>query len=943
MASARARLGVLVSVGLVIASVVGVLVSSSGDRDEIARVPDGSASMRGSAARGATDPVTGLPRWLGQPGAATRRIAGIVSLDGAPVPGAIVRLASKLTASGLGTEPRVVADAQGRFELGPQLAAAYLVIAEKPQLTAAIESIDLRDPTTSVNQLRLAMHTCDASIHGTIRDSSGGVIAKARVALSDGRMTTGAGAEATDEGAYELCVPVGGVAVVVKADGYGDLLEGINAFGRLQRDFSLLPEATVGGRVVREDDQAPVAGAIVELHSDDPRTARRFATATTSSDPDGRFQFSGISPGRQVVTAVADGLATRRPIEVIAEIGQPHDDVVCALAPTLVIAGKVVEQGTRAPQAGVTIGMVQRTSRDPRRRLDAITQPDGSFVIDHAFPGDYEPYVPDFRLVATPRPKVTITNADVTGLVYEVERLASISGRVLRGGKPIDGARLNASQSSYAQSEHDGTYTIRGLEAGTFQIYAESKRIGAFTNGPKVTIAAGEQKTGVDVEMELSASIAGIVVDQNDAPVAGVTLSFTLLRGRDFGVATTADDGTFSARALSGGGEYACEVRQGDGASLSYPPATGRRHPPITVRDGGSQITGVRIKIRRERLSIAGRVLDAAGAPVADVAVTATPIGGYSRSPRAPTDETGAFTIRDLPAGTYTVHATAARSDQHEADVAAGRTDVVLRLPGVGGIDGTFADFTVAPEIVAMRMGGTGMRHRAGITGETFRFAELPAGTYHVVATSPSGIDFASVEVSSARRAKLALHQRGSGVIAGTVVDEATRAPVSGLRCHVFTEADRFGYERRDADIAVTDGKGAYRFDRVLAGTATVACSNDTTGARGESEVIAGQTTRLELTAQPVRVARRAHVGLELELQLNETMVKAVETGSAAARAGLAVGDVILLINDRVIPRWRVGDLVSEIEEGKLGTSLKIAIERGDKPLTVQLAVDPAP
>jgi hypothetical protein len=238
---------------------------------------------------------------------------------------------------------------------------------------------------------------------------------------------------------------------------------------------------------------------------------------------------------------------------------------------------------------------------------------------------------------------------------------------------------------------------------------------------------------------------------------------------------------------------------------------------------------------------------------------------------------------------------------------------------------------------------GDGARHRAVITGETFVFRDLPAGTYQVVASSSSGLDFTSVEVPPAALAKLALRQRGFGTIAGTVVDEATRAPIAGLRCHLFTEAERFGHDRPNADTAVTDSKGVYRFERVLAGTASVACANDAIFSRGEGEVSAGQTSQLDLTVRPTKVTRPAHIGLEVEVQLGETMVKAVETGGAAARAGLAVGDVILQINDRAVPAWRAQDLVSDIEDGSLGKQIKLAIERADKPMTVQLTVEPVP
>src|SRR5262249_54089030 len=146
----------------------------------------------------------------------------------------------------------------------------------------------------------------------------------------------------------------------------------------------------------------------------------------------------------------------------------------------------------------------------------------------------------------------------------EADAGATVSGRITYRGKPVEGADVHTT-TSRATSDPDGKYTLSRVEAGEVQIYAQSNRLGAFTPGPSIVIADGEHKT-VDITLDLSASIAGIVVDQNDQPVAGVTLSFSLLHGRDFATATTADDGSFIARAMSGGGDYIYAVRRADRA-----------------------------------------------------------------------------------------------------------------------------------------------------------------------------------------------------------------------------------------------------------------------------------------------------------------------------------------------------------------------------------------
>lgn len=424
------------------------------------------AQVRASALGGAMDPTTGAPHWLGQSGVIGRRIAGVVvGEDGAPQRGATVRIASVHTVAGLAPSPSRATDEQGRFDFGAQPAASYVVTAELPKLTAALHVVDLRDVTVSPppDQLRLVMHPCDAAIHGTVYDAAGGAIGGASISRVEGMVVTKAGVEADDDGNYELCVPLGGASVTVSADGYAPITDRVSVFGRTRHDFRLVPGSAVIGRVVRADDGAVVASAIVELQSADLRAGD--VPLSSSTDAEGHFQFAAVAPGRYTITARAERLATIHPVDVITELGAPLSEVVCEVAATLTVAGRVVERGTGKPAPGRSIYLISRAaSRFEMGRRHAVTQADGSFVFDHVVTGEYAPMV-DRGDGKRPAP-IKVDAQDVTGLVIEVDPSASISGRVLAAGKPVDGARVRGGDRAFALSDGNGQFVLRGVARG---------------------------------------------------------------------------------------------------------------------------------------------------------------------------------------------------------------------------------------------------------------------------------------------------------------------------------------------------------------------------------------------------------------------------------------------------------------------------------------------
>lgn len=812
---------------------------------------------------------------------AGRRIAGVVERDGAPVAGAPVQLTSAV-----GDEQRV-SDAGGRFDFGPQPARAYVVSAQLPGVTGAVLAIDLRTDIVA-DALHLVLHACDASVFGTVRDVAGGVIPNARVAhslngeLADLSTLTGA------DGNYELCIPAGNSSLQVSADGYATSGHWLAAFGKTNHDVELLPEAVIHGRV-----EPAIAGADVELS-----TSTQFAGLVhATTDADGHFQFSGALPGKHALTAIADGMSTERRVEIVAKVGD-NPEVVLAMSPAFVVAGKVVDDGKH-----VVAGVGLMLAAD-QGLIRALSGADGTFSFSSVPRGDYRLFADNRRM------RELAVDGDVRDLVLTVTARVAVAGLVTRKHQPVDGVTVMCG-SSVVTSGVDGRYATT-CEKGSQRLYAESHRVGAFST-KQVEISG--PRNDLDIELDLVGSIAGTVVDQDGAPVGGVLVECRLPSTGDFGGSNTGADGAFNARSMSGGGTYDCTVSKND---RSQPfKLVDEKAGQVPLADGTSAVTGVRLAIRVDHLRIAGKVIDANGAPASDVQVSV-----QSETGRLETysDTAGAFGFREVAQGTYMVFAN--NGAVMERNVAAGRTDLVLQLPATGSLEGTLTGFSSAPRIVLFNRSG-GDSASVVMTPTGFHADNLAVGMYSVDAIARDASARGYVDVVAGQVAHVALTALATGRIEGTIRDAVTHEPRAYSYCAATVGTN--------AVTGTTDEDGAYAIRNVVAGKVTVTCDRDPS--EHVVEVVAGKTTRLD-----VDITLPFVLGLVLEDRGNNVFVKSVEPGSVAANAGIAVDDRVVKLMGR--PMRVPSTYMAKMMDGMLEyRDVPLELERAGKPIAITLTV----
>lgn len=503
-------------------------------------------------------------------------------------------------------------------------------------------------------------------------------------------------------------------------------------------DLRVVPAGAIGGRVLRENG-TPVAGARVRTFPDTSPGGGIDAGfgAEAVTDAEGRFRIAGLLPGRPYrVSTGPEGVAPATAEGVVPRSGET-ETVELRLSPGRWVDVTVVTKGTGAPVEGAIVGARTEGGGGPSGTGtplpgEWVTGADGKVRVGPIPPGAIVlgAFADGYLALGGIRGDGRRIEPGATEARLELEPELRVAGRVRRpDGSPAAGAWLDVTRAGSPERWRttigkDGRFEVGGLGAGTVSLRATLDEDGKTWTGRR-EVAAGT----TDVDLELAPGEPG-----------GTDEVIVVLRGPDGG-------GIYGARAAVDTERERRErdVEEGrlliplDAGSRGFmleiwaPRNEGLRPLPFgAVRRGPipplPQL--VEIVLPPEK-TIAGRVVDDAGAAVAGVTVRARPRWtGEPVSDRvhgeATTDATGAFRIGQLADIGYRLELEVPPeyAPPDFVDAAAGET-----IPDVVLTKGTAVEVTVlAPD--GAPAAGAKVQVRRGIPGtwrsETIR--EVVAG-----------------------------------------------------------------------------------------------------------------------------------------------------------------------------------------------------------------------
>lgn len=255
---------------------------------------------------------------------------------------------------------------------------------------------------------------------------------------------------------------------------------------------------TVQGKVTAANDGAPLAGAKLSWHNASVDRAmqeelrEKYRTATT--DDEGRFTLSGVSPGTSMVRVECDGY-----VRAQAELTAANKDqqLLFQLETGTTLVGRVKDtQGIGIEHAQLEISLASANSSASKRW--AVTNAEGHFQFRDQMPGDYllEVGARGFTPVG-----IELTLPHEAELLVELQKASTLRGTVIAANSDAlqySVMLLDASEKRV----HSGFFTTSDFQldsapAGEFRVQLSTEdgaaiELGVVTIPPAASVDLGQ-------------------------------------------------------------------------------------------------------------------------------------------------------------------------------------------------------------------------------------------------------------------------------------------------------------------------------------------------------------------------------------------------------------------------------------------------------------------
>ena len=446
-----------------------------------------------------------------------------------------------------------------------------------------------------------------ASISGRVVDAETGVpISRVHVRVETNNGDCCNGSDTDFDGRYEIAGLAPGTYFVKAEGGRGGYM-GVFYGGALDWDgatpvtvtrtspatgidFQLELGTSITGRVVDAETGQPVSRVHVFA---DANTGRGGGNGS-DTDFDGRYEISGLAPGTYFVKAEGErrgymrvyyggALGWNGATPVTVTRTSPATGIDFQLDTGTSITGRVVDAETGQPVAGAE---VYAGPEDQGQMSWSRTDGEGRYVLRGLPTGVMELGARGLDYIEKRLTVVTGDSGPSTAPDFRMELGATISGTVTDEdtGLPIVNANIEANAdgafNSWADTDSEGRYVIRGLAPGSYGIKARAEREGYieelwhdtfnWDDARKITIKGKETFEGIDFELAMGASISGKIVDaETGSPISNMEVHAGPVDNNHLAWTRTDGQGNYVLRGLPDGrievvafGQGYVEVRQ---------------------------------------------------------------------------------------------------------------------------------------------------------------------------------------------------------------------------------------------------------------------------------------------------------------------------------------------------------------------------------------------